>query len=105
MRKVDDASNSVIHRLVVSLGLSSATSSVVAPSRLCVNRKRGREPLRATKGLCLMSTSKSLREVRITITVEEVELPKVAEVPSVPEAPFSEEAADFLDEEDYSQAR
>lgn len=52
-----------------------------------------------------MSTSKPLREVRITITVEEVELPKVAEVPSVPEAPFSEEAADFLDEEDYSQAR
>ena len=39
------------------------------------------------------------REFRVTITVEEVEVPKVADVPG---QPLSSEAADFIDEADYS---
>jgi hypothetical protein len=58
---------------------------------------------RATMEYCLMSSAKKVtREYRVTVTVEEVEAPKVADVPAAPEKPFSREAEDFIDEADYS---
>jgi hypothetical protein len=45
------------------------------------------------------------REFRVTITVEEVEAPKVGDVPPSPEEPFSRDAEEFFDEGDYSSPR
>lgn len=46
---------------------------------------------------------KVTREFRVIVTVVEVEAPKVADVPVAPEQqPFSDEAAEFVDESDYS---
>lgn len=46
---------------------------------------------------------KVTREFRVTVTVEEIDAPKVADMPA--EEPFSDEAAEFVDESDYSTAR
>lgn len=51
----------------------------------------------------VMGTQKKLtREYRVTVTVEEVEAPKVADIPAEPAA-WSQEAAEFLDESDYTK--
>ena len=50
-----------------------------------------------------MATEKKVtREYRVTVTVEEVEVPKVADIPAEP-APWSEETDEFLDEADYTK--
>ena len=51
-----------------------------------------------------MATEKEkvTREFRVTVTVEEVVAPKVADFPAEPERPFSREAEEFIDEADYS---
>jgi hypothetical protein len=55
---------------------------------------------------CLMAMDKKVtREFRVTVTVEEVEAPKVADVLAHPEYPFSDEAAEFVEESDYSPGR
>jgi hypothetical protein len=55
-------------------------------------------------GAYLMSREKKKmsREFRVIITVEEVEAPKVAET-SVEDDNWSKEAAEFLDESDYTK--
>jgi hypothetical protein len=62
-------------------------------------------PFLATMEHCLMGTEKKkvTREFRVTVTVEEIDAPKVADMPA--EEPFSDEAAEFVDESDYSTAR
>jgi hypothetical protein len=64
-------------------------------------------PFLAAMEHCLMSIEKKTvtREYRVTVTVEEVEAPKVAEIPAAPKQPFSDEAAEFLEEADYSPGR
>lgn len=54
-----------------------------------------------------MATQKKVtREYRITVTVEEIDVPKVvADVPAAPEQSFSNEAAEFVEESDYSPSR
>jgi hypothetical protein len=51
----------------------------------------------------MVSESKKVtREFRVTVTVEEVEAPKVADIPVEP-ADWSQEADEFLDESDYTK--
>jgi hypothetical protein len=62
-------------------------------------------PFRATMECCLMNIGKkrvASREFRVTITVEEVEVPKVADIPDESET-FSAEAEDFIEEAGYSR--
>lgn len=61
---------------------------------------------RATTEYCLMPVEKKRivsREFRVTVTVEEIKAPNVADVPEAPKHPWTSEAEDFLDEADYSQ--
>jgi hypothetical protein len=48
------------------------------------------------------SEKKVTREYRVTVTIEEVEAPKVADIPAEP-AGWSQEVAEFLDESDYTK--
>ena len=56
---------------------------------------------------CLMGTEKKkvTREFRVTVTVEEVDAPKVADMPAAPDEFFSDEAAEFVDELHHSPGR
>ncbi|MET4294765.1 hypothetical protein ABIB06_006598 [Bradyrhizobium sp. LB8.2] len=59
-------------------------------------------PFLAAMEHCLMSIEKKTvtREYRVTVTVEEVEAPKVAEIPT--EDALSPEAQEFVDQAGYS---
>ena len=85
--------------------LSAFNIGVLPPIRLFVNLV-ARSFLAMTE-YCLMATDKKKvsREFRVTVTVEEVDAPKVADVPAAPEHPFSDEAAEFVEESDYSPGR
>ena len=48
---------------------------------------------------------KVTKEFLVTITVEEVEAPKVGDVPAAPDDTFSREAEEFFDEGDYGVPR